>query len=332
MTEGGDLDKLGRGTVWNNEIADCLHQNHVFAVRPNQSKLMPEYLALLTQTAYARAYFESTGTKTTNLASTSSSKIRDFKIPLVDLGEQLRIVNFINVETAQIDGLATARRRMRDLLILRRERTVEQILGLDADPPFIPLKYVAQSVSVGIVITPANWYVDEGGVPALRGLNVKPGRIDSSDIVQISYEGHRENMKSRLSAGDVVVVRTGQAGAAVVVPAELDGSNCVDLLIIRPGRKVDPSFLAHYLNSFYAQDKITEHSVGSIQSHFNVGSMKNLDFPNLDLAEQQRRASRLKDAIGEIDLLNSQLGTQLDLLAERRQALITAAVMGGISV
>jgi type I restriction enzyme S subunit len=30
MTEGGDLDKLGRGTIWNGEILDCLHQNHMF--------------------------------------------------------------------------------------------------------------------------------------------------------------------------------------------------------------------------------------------------------------------------------------------------------------
>jgi type I restriction enzyme S subunit len=91
MTEGGDLDKLGRGTVWRDEIKNCLHQNHVFAVRPDQRKLVPDYLALITRTQYARSYFESTGTKTTNLASTSSSKIRDFRIPLVDLTEQARI-------------------------------------------------------------------------------------------------------------------------------------------------------------------------------------------------------------------------------------------------
>jgi type I restriction enzyme S subunit len=92
MTEGGDLDKLGRGTVWNAEIERCLHQNHVFAVRPDQRKLIPEYLALITRTAHARAYFESTGTKTTNLASTSSSKIRDFRIPLIDLPDQTQVV------------------------------------------------------------------------------------------------------------------------------------------------------------------------------------------------------------------------------------------------
>ena len=111
MTEGGDLDKLGRGTVWNGEIENCLHQNHVFAVRPDQDRLMPEYLALITQSAYARAYFESTGTKTTNLASTSSSKIRDFKIPYVNVDEQRRIIDFLDAETGRIDQLMSAQLR-----------------------------------------------------------------------------------------------------------------------------------------------------------------------------------------------------------------------------
>jgi type I restriction enzyme S subunit len=60
--------------------------------------------------------------------------------------------------------------------------------------------------------------------------------------------------------------------------------------------------------------------------------MKNLDFPNIDLAEQQRRAARLDELIDELGLLNSQLETQLERLTERRQALITAAVTGGIAV
>jgi type I restriction enzyme S subunit len=164
-------------------------------------------------------------------------------ILLPSLDKQCKIADFLDAETGRIDGLAAARQRMRDLLLLRRERTVEQVIGLDDRPPMIPLKYVVQSVSVGIVITPANWYVDKGGVPALRGLNVQPGRIDGSNMVEISHEGNRENLKSRLSAGDVVVVRTGQAGTAAVVPAELDGSNCIDLLIIRPGKNTDSSFL-----------------------------------------------------------------------------------------
>ena len=88
MTEGGDIDKLGRGTVWSGEIEDCLHQNHVFAVRTDPSRLLPEYLAAVTRTSHARRYFEMTGVQSTNLASTSASKVRDFRIPLPSLSRQ----------------------------------------------------------------------------------------------------------------------------------------------------------------------------------------------------------------------------------------------------
>lgn len=88
MTEGGDIDKLGRGTVWNNEIEGCLHQNHVFAVRPDQTKLLPRFLALYTRTSAARAYFESTGVQSTNLASTSSAKVLNLPFPVRSLQHQ----------------------------------------------------------------------------------------------------------------------------------------------------------------------------------------------------------------------------------------------------
>jgi type I restriction enzyme S subunit len=88
MTEGGDPDKLGRGTVWMDEVKSCLHQNHVFAVRPDQNRLLPEYLALVTRTAYARRYFEVTASKTTGIASTSTAKIADFRVPLPSMRDQ----------------------------------------------------------------------------------------------------------------------------------------------------------------------------------------------------------------------------------------------------
>jgi type I restriction enzyme S subunit len=124
MTEGGDLDKLGRGTVWLDEIKNCLHQNHVFAVRPDQRILVPEYLALITRTAYARAYFESTGTKTTNLASTSSSKIRDFKVPLIDISSQARVVREVASWLEDVAKARTVLAQQRDLLAERRQALI----------------------------------------------------------------------------------------------------------------------------------------------------------------------------------------------------------------
>jgi type I restriction enzyme S subunit len=124
MTEGGDLDKLGRGTVWLDEIKHCLHQNHVFAVRPDQRKLVSEYLALITRTTYARSYFESTGTKTTNLASTSSSKIRDFKIPLIDTSDQARIFRDTDGLLKDIAKVQAVLSQQRFLLAERRQALI----------------------------------------------------------------------------------------------------------------------------------------------------------------------------------------------------------------
>ena len=57
MTEGGDLDKPGRGTVWEGQIPGCLHQNHVFAVRTEKLKLDPQFLSLMLESAHGRNYF-----------------------------------------------------------------------------------------------------------------------------------------------------------------------------------------------------------------------------------------------------------------------------------
>jgi type I restriction enzyme, S subunit len=124
MTEGGDLDKLGRGTVWNAGIEDCLHQNHVFAVRPAQDKLASEYLALITRTSHARAYFESTGTKTTNLASTSSSKIRDFRVPLIALEGQACVVRETHAWLEDIAKVQATLTHQRALLAERRQALI----------------------------------------------------------------------------------------------------------------------------------------------------------------------------------------------------------------
>lgn len=105
MTEGGDLDKLGRGTIWNGEIPGCLHQNHIFAVRCFRHKLSPAFLAYLTASQYGRDYFEATGKRTTNLASTNSTKVGLFPIPLPTIKVQEAICSFLDDKLAEIKRL-----------------------------------------------------------------------------------------------------------------------------------------------------------------------------------------------------------------------------------
>lgn len=254
-------------------------------------------------------------------------KLSSLRVPIPTPPEQRAIADFLDTETARIDALIAKKRRMIGLLDERRADAGETaIRGLAAQHGVQPLKRSVETVTVGIVVTPSEWYSDHG-VVALRGLNVRPGSIDTTEVVYLTGEGHRLHRKSELRAGDVVIVRTGQAGAAAVVPPQLHGSNCIDLLIVRPGL-MEPTFLSFVLNSDWTQKHIASHSVGSIQSHFNVGALRELPVPAAPAEAQLSVSARLQvDAVKHL-AVRHRLERQLALLQEHRQALITAAVTG----
>ena len=102
MTEGGDFDKLGRGGVWKGQISPCLHQNHVFAVRPASDKLNSDYLAALAASDYGRKYFLSCAKRTTNLASINSSQLKAFPVLLPSLSVQNEIAKVVDAVNAKI--------------------------------------------------------------------------------------------------------------------------------------------------------------------------------------------------------------------------------------
>lgn len=122
MTEGGDADKLGRGCEWEAQVAPCLHQNHIFAVRPNPSRLVPQFLSALMGARYARDYFQSTSKQTTNLASTNKTKIGQFKIVLpITVEEQAAILAGLTTSTMPL--VTAISRTEREITLLREYRT-----------------------------------------------------------------------------------------------------------------------------------------------------------------------------------------------------------------
>lgn len=88
MTEGGDLDKLGRGTVWQAEIPLCLHQNHVFAVRTERDLLNPWFLAAVARSVYGKSYFRKCAKRSSNLASMNKAQLSALLVPALPLIEQ----------------------------------------------------------------------------------------------------------------------------------------------------------------------------------------------------------------------------------------------------
>ena len=102
LTEGGDPDKVGRGFIWNNEIHGCIHQNHIFRVRVDRRSLLPEFLAFLTRTAYAKRYFLKAAKRSSNLASINSTQLRAFLVPLPPLGMQERFRDAFNAASQRL--------------------------------------------------------------------------------------------------------------------------------------------------------------------------------------------------------------------------------------
>ena len=105
MTEGGDLDKLGRGTLWEGQIPDCLHQNHIFRIRANTALLEPRYFSYVVESDIAKRYFTRVAKRTTNLASTNKTQVRAFTFPLPPLDEQKQIAAIVKAAKARIAAL-----------------------------------------------------------------------------------------------------------------------------------------------------------------------------------------------------------------------------------
>lgn len=104
MTEGGDIDKLGRGALWRGEVLNMLHQNHVFAVRPSYA-LDSEFLVYWLDGPVARTYFRTTAKQTTNLAGTNKWTLGNLPIPVPPHDDQRRVVDALDSQTAKIDAL-----------------------------------------------------------------------------------------------------------------------------------------------------------------------------------------------------------------------------------
>ncbi len=108
LTEGGDWDKLGRGAIWYGEIPLCIHQNHIFRLRINNPKVIPEFLIAYIRSPIGKEYFQTASKQTTNLASINQKQLKAFEIFCPPLSEQHRIVAYLDSLQAKVDALRAA--------------------------------------------------------------------------------------------------------------------------------------------------------------------------------------------------------------------------------
>lgn len=118
LTEGGDPDKLGRGVLWNNELPECIHQNHIFRVRLKARDLiLPMFLNWLIGSNRGKSYFLRSAKQTTGIASINMTQLRAFPLLSPPIAVQLSFVERLK-ELAKVADTARSSHLMFDTLFI----------------------------------------------------------------------------------------------------------------------------------------------------------------------------------------------------------------------
>jgi type I restriction enzyme S subunit len=266
------------------------------------------------------------------------------QLPLPPVAEQRAIADYLDIETSRIDALTRKKRQMIRLIDERREVLITaSVKGQDSGiaqtsgpvKEVRPLRAYAE-VALGRQRSPQH----ETGVhmvPYLRAANVKDGAVMLSDVKEMNFTPAEQRVFS-LRAGDVLVTEgsgsLGTVGASAVWSEEIAGVVCFQntLLRLRPHPSTDPRFLAWWCRSAFASGVFASVAEGANIFHLSAERVRALPMTRLSLHLQRTIADYLDIETARIDCLALKLASQIDLLAERRQALITAAITGGLDV
>lgn len=314
---------FGRRRAYQKKVAKAEFEGicsaHALVLRARPDYVDPDFLPVFLSSDYFldRAIEISVGSLSPTV-NWRDLKVQEFDFPPLD--EQKRIAELLwAVEHHRVAVVAAGASlgAVADKMIANEFR--------EHEGSTVPLPELVREMTVGVVVKPTQYYTDDpSGVPALRGLNIRPGSFVLEDLVLFDSQSASELSKSTLRRGDVVVVRTGRPGDAAVVNFETEGFNCIDLIITRPGPNLLSEFFSLYLNSSYGRAQIARLSAGTAQQHFNVGALKKLKIPMMPVREQGEILARI-DAVREAQ---SAVTDESVVLATLRSSVL-ADVFGG---
>lgn len=264
--------------------------------------------------------------------------LKERSLPLPPLSEQKKIAHVLSTVQRAIEAqeriIQTTAELKKSLMHklftkgLRNEPQKQTEIGpVPGSWEVVRCEDVCDTISVGIVVKPSSYYVSDG-VPAFRSQNVREDRIQPEPMVYISEEANNGPVKkSKLSAGDVLIVRTGYPGTSCVVPSEFDGSNCIDLIFVRPNKnKLRSHYLSRFFNSDAAKVQVQAGKIGLAQQHFNVGAVKNTQVPLPLLGQQDEIVEYLELIDSKHDLATLKRSALQDLFRTLLHDLMTAKI------
>ena len=320
---------------------------HLSMVRPKEATA-GAFVKRLFDSFYAKARFAVAANGLTRVGL-GQYELDNVELPFPPHEEQCAISSFLDRETAKIDALIAEQEKLIALLAEKRQATISHAVtrGLDPDAPMkdsgitwlgsVPkhwpigsLARIADRVVVGIAEAATHAYQDEG-VAILRSTTIRPGRI-AGEILRIDPSFALDRGSKSLYAGDLVTVRTGNAGVTAVVPPGLDQCQCFTMLVTTLHQGHSPDFFCYWMNSEAASRYFQLEGWGTAQVNISVPILKALPVAMPPQDEQVDIVSYLDDATTRLQRLSAEASKAVALLRERRSALITAAVTGQIDV
>lgn len=265
--------------------------------------------------------------------------------------EQAAIATFLDHETAKIDALVTEQERLIELLKEKRQAVISHAVtkGLDPSVPMkdsgvewlgeVPAHWELRQVrNIASFLTsgPRGWSErvgEEGSLFVQSGDLTDDLGIAFSQAKRVAVENDAEAARTRLLVGDVVVCITGAKTGNVAVCAAVEEDAYINqhLCLIRPTADVLPWFLGVFLKSDAGQRYfgIAQYGLKQGLSLENVKATPLLVPP---VSEQEALVAAVAHASEQMDQLIGEAVLSIELLRERRTALISAAVTGQIDV
>ena len=270
------------------------------------------------------------------------------KVTLPPLPEQTAIAEFLDRETGKIDELVAEQRRLMELLKEKRQAVISHAVtkGLNPHAPMKPsgIEWLGD-VPVGWEVTnikrvgriqygigePPKYYDD--GTPLIRATNVHAGEIFSEGLVFVDPIEIPEKSIVWLQEGDIIVVRSGaHTGDSAIIPVGY-GPCIAGFDMVLKCHSASPAFVQFALLSKYLKDgQIDLQKMRAAQPHLNAEELGSCFFLLPPAKEQDTIVEFLTSELAKFDTLTAEAQRAIDLLQERRTALISAAVTGQIDV
>ncbi len=351
--EKGDILLSRVGTIGEGCIVDVDFEFSIFVslthLRLIQKVCMNEFFIYLTESSYIKALHGAVTLVGGGVGNLNVNDLREYKLPIPSVSEQSQIANFLDHETAKIDTLIAKQEKLIELLKEKRQAVISHAVtkGLNQNVKMkdsgvewlgkVPehwtvkrLKHISPKIGVGLVINPST-YTREEGVYFIFGGDVKEYEFDLSKTRRISKHDSDNLLPSKLNHRDLVSIRVGYPGVTAVVTKELEGANCASIIVIRRG-KYNSDWLCAAMNIWVGRQQVELASYGAAQKQFNVADAIEFKFPVPPANEQDEIAIFVEETRKKFDNLSNKALQQIELLKERRTALISAAVTGKIDV